>query len=185
MGGVAELIHPYHNRDELGFNHLMRILMERGNELRFVSGHFRIRNRRLQIRPVALVLDGPNGRQGILPYVVDLCNEQNREPSASRESFSQDTPGRGQQPSMHLADYLAELEDQLAELAIRGLKSAWPATWEELAKKGQHLGMVRWTQPVSELAQTLASRPNNLNWSRTPAIRMITELCLLCRLANE
>jgi hypothetical protein len=185
MGGVAELIHPYHNRGELGFNHLLRILMERGNELRFVSGHFRIRNRRLQIRPVALVLDGPNGRQGILPYVVDAFNEENREPSAARDSVSQDLQSRGHQPCTHLADYLAELEDQLAELAIRGLKSAWPAAWEELAKRGQHLGMVRWTQPVSELAESLANRSNNLRWTCTPAIRMITELCLLCRLASE
>jgi hypothetical protein len=196
-GQVAELVCPYHSQADVAFNSLYRSLNERGSELRFVSGHVRVRGRKLQIRPIALVFDGPDGRQGILPCVHSTISKGSEESTVSRDALLADEKvphdvalgsvagidvSTG---SAHLADFLAEFEVQLSELMITGLKNSQPAIWEELAKSGQHLGLVRWTRPVSQLANALTERFNDLRWDSTKATPAITELCLLSRLISE
>jgi hypothetical protein len=186
-GRTAELAHPYHARADLAFSQLSQSLNERGNELRFVSGHVRIRDKKLQIRPVALVFDGPKGRQGILPCIesVTLNSSHQQVNALARQPIAPEARRDDAARNSHLTDYLAQFEDQVAELLITGLKNAQPAPWKELDRVGQSLGFARLTQPITELERALIVRLNQLRWDPVPAIQIANELCLLCRLAYE
>lgn len=196
-GQFAEVVCPYHSRADDAFNSLYQSLCDRGNDLRFVSGHVRISGRKLQFRPIALIFESERGRQAILPYVRDVTCRKIADSSDDSAvlptrpvrrdgSLSAEENHRANQDSTYLADFLSEFEDRLGELMVTGLRNSQPEIWNELVRSGQQLGLVRWTRPLAQLALALANLRNDLRRSSTQdAIREVTELCLLCRLASE
>ncbi|MDB5338367.1 MAG: hypothetical protein JWN70_3986 [Planctomycetaceae bacterium] len=180
QGEFAELIHPFHARAREGFNDLVEVLEQRGDQVRFVCGHVRVSGRSLQIQPISLILDDGQRRVGIQPWLPHQIQATGNTAGLAEDEldakFSTKSP---------IEEFVRRLDEQLSDLLLTGLPRSHASTWTELAEFTRHIGMVRLTNPIAALADTLSSRSNTLRWNAESAVGHTKELCLLSRLAAE
>ncbi len=180
-GEIATLVHPFHHRGREGFNHLADVLQNRGDSVRFISGHIRSRGRALEIQPIAIVLDNGQRRIGINPWLplnsdITTNDEQGADNDSAEAECETDSP---------IKAFLFRLEDLLSEMLLTGVTLAPAPSWTELAEIARQMGFVRLSVPIAGLAAEILARSNTLRWDSKPALHHTRELCLLSRLASE
>ncbi len=174
-GEQAQLLHPYHHRGDRGFNQLLQVLRQRGAEVRFVCGHVRLVHQQLQIQPLTVILEQPDGtRSAVSAWLGGGGATADTAPGVAQQDH------RGQRSTV--GEFTFQLQHQLADVLLTGLQHASPQAWQELHRSALQIGFPRLAQPIEILAGELAARSDQLRWSPTAASRIVEQLCMLCRM---
>lgn len=178
-GGSAYLEHPYASRAADGTELLLGRLTTAPEAVRFVAGVMRTGGNGLTIRPTCVVFQETETRGAVQPWV-------DRAPTASAAAAARAAPAAAGVDAP--ADYLRQVQQQLAELFVSGLARADGGALRsvaDLARVGEALGFARAHTPLRRLAQHLRDKARRTDWDGRGAARELLFQAVIVRMGVE
>ncbi len=176
-GQAALLVFPYTSRGQGGAETLLTTLNEQGASVVFVSGLVRQGTGGLIVEPVCLVFQTPASRVALQPWI-----------DAGQSGASAAQPATALKGSDPLREVLRAVQEGLEELLVVGLQRAdvqAAQRWRDVQKQAEATGLARLSAPLRELADALENKAHTLRWDAAPAARLVLEVAMLLRLAQD
>jgi hypothetical protein len=177
-GRRVQLLHAYTSRGQDGAEALLAKLTAAPEGLRFVSGPVRRTAMGLVIHPVGLVWQDGTARTMLQPWI-------DRKPASMSEEEAEHAGAGAGDP---LGEYLRQLQEEAGELFVLGLQRAdalLARRWQELKQQGESVGFARVAGRVAVLTEVLGRKGHTLNWDWQAAGRILLELTVLARMAQD
>ena len=175
-GTTATLSLPYYTRAEAAFDHFSHTLQTQGDVACFISGHVRLKHKRLEIEPLAVIIQTSDGqRMCVTPWI---CNHNISSFTSAPAIF------KGAAVESSTYEFFSELQTQLAEILITGLNDANTTTLRQLIDSAYRVGFSRLTIPLETLVKELEERLEKRNWLPTLASFTYAQLALLNRMID-
>jgi hypothetical protein len=176
-GHTALLVFPYTSRGQGGAEALLARLNEQGANLRFVSGPVRGGAVGLIVEPVTLVFQSESGRLALQPWI---------DAGQASASYGHSAPPM---PALDpLRDVSKGVQEGLEELLVVGLQRAdvqIAQRWRDLQQRAEGTGLARLSMPLRGLADELERKSHTLRWDAMPGGRLVLEIAMLLRLAQD
>jgi hypothetical protein len=177
-GEFALLQHPYTSRGSEGAEELLAQLTAQPEKLRFAAGPVELSSSGLVIAPVALVFEEEAGRSIVQPWI-------SRSRSKSAGGRSQVATEAADDPIKHL---LQECTRAIGDLLLIGLRRSDHQTarsWKATATRGEALGLVRLPAAIAEVADGLAQKAHERQWSWEDTGQKLLRLAVAIRLGAD
>jgi hypothetical protein len=177
-GQQALLVHPFTSRGQGGAEALLARLSAEPQKLRFVSGPVRRGASGLVLHPVCLVWQEDWKRTALQPWVEER-------PGALHETLPSLATAIAIDP---LGDYWRQVQAGLGDLFLLGLQRAddhLVRRWRDLQRQGEAVGFARLAGRAALLADALEQKRHTLTWDWQRAGRVVLELAVLARMAQD
>ena len=185
-GGSATLAWNYHGRASAAGSDLAAELKRHGPQAVFVSGFVRLWADELEIEPLLVVFESPDGRRRAFSPMIESRDRSHSAdpatvgPTEPLDEFEAGVAAAGLTGS--IADPIAELTDaighELSEAVTIGLESVDAAAWMRLAALSGHCGFARWTTQLQSIADELGRRSETVRWDPRPTAARMAELAM-------